>query len=178
MQVPIGQDNVFVLWFWRGYVCPINRDTQFFQDSVRLSRSNPATAGQEKGHDGNRSLFSPTLDRVIVLDDAPPAQALLFDKFKDFRQEGKIFGGFSSGIGAPCRQHGTGASTQEFLLVAGPDDLHVRVLTLVDRRPGRDFGTRPGDLPTSIRILNLFYFQARPDKCGAGALLHHPVSVD
>jgi hypothetical protein len=71
MQVPIGQDNVFVLWFWRGYVCPINRDTQFFQDSVRLSRSNPATAGHEKGHDGNRSLFSPTLDRVIVLDDVP-----------------------------------------------------------------------------------------------------------
>jgi hypothetical protein len=91
---------------------------------------------------------------------------LLFDKFKDFRQEGKIFGGFSSGIGAPCRQHQTGASTQEFLLVAGPDNLNVRVVTLVDRRPGRDFGTRPGDLPTSIRILNLFTSKHDPAKAG------------
>jgi hypothetical protein len=45
----------------QGYVCPINRDTKLFQDTIRLSGIIPATAGHKKGHDGNRSLFVPRL---------------------------------------------------------------------------------------------------------------------
>jgi hypothetical protein len=70
MYMELFGNNVISFPKWGCYVCnAIKMDN--LTDNVRPNGDIPATAGQEKGHDVNRSLFSPTLDRVKVLDDAP-----------------------------------------------------------------------------------------------------------